>query len=279
MLSSVSAAAPDDIWAVGAFGAYDNRQVLIEHWDGIQWRIINPVPGTLAGALLSVEVLSNRSAWAVGYSGSEFFRTTLIMRWDGISWTEAPSPSPGILDNTLYDVAAVTGQDIWAVGSYRNDYSLDETLILHWDGGRWTTVPSPNDPYAANFLYALEVVSARDMWAVGMSGYYQLSSQPMVARYAGRINFVDVDQSDYFYEPVRYLYCANAISGYADGTFRPYNNTTRAQLSKIVVSAQGWSLSDPADNTFNDVLQARPSSGMLKRPSSMVSLAATLAGR
>src|SRR5262249_2617712 len=44
------------------------------------------------------------------------------------------------------------------------------------------------------------------------------------------------------------------VSGYADGTFRPQNNVTRGQLSKIVVNAAGWALLNPADRTFEDVL-------------------------
>jgi hypothetical protein len=65
--------------------------------------------------------------------------------------------------------------------------------------------------------------------------------------------FIDVREADYFYVPVRYLYCAGVISGYADNTFRPYNNTTRGQLCKIVVLAEGWPLQCPANPTFSDV--------------------------
>src|SRR5207253_2272902 len=44
------------------------------------------------------------------------------------------------------------------------------------------------------------------------------------------ITFSDVHPTDYFYAGVRWLYCRGAISGYDDGTFRPYNNTTRGQF-------------------------------------------------
>jgi hypothetical protein len=67
------------------------------------------------------------------------------------------------------------------------------------------------------------------------------------------MTFSDVQPTDYFYQAVRYLACAGAISGYGDGTFRPYNNTTRGQLSKIVVLAQGWPLASPSAPTFSDV--------------------------
>ena len=36
------------------------------------------------------------------------------------------------------------------------------------------------------------------------------------------ISFSDVQTADWFYEYVRYLYCRGAISGYGDGTFKPF---------------------------------------------------------
>jgi hypothetical protein len=72
------------------------------------------------------------------------------------------------------------------------------------------------------------------------------------------MTFTDVQPSDYFYVPVQYLYCTGVISGYADNTFRPYNNTTRGQLTKIVVLAEGWPIYTPPTPTFNDVPQTHP---------------------
>jgi hypothetical protein len=48
------------------------------------------------------------------------------------------------------------------------------------------------------------------------------------------------------------------VSGYADGTFRPFNNVTRGQLSKITVIAAGWSLLNPPTPTFIDVATDNP---------------------
>jgi trimeric autotransporter adhesin len=72
------------------------------------------------------------------------------------------------------------------------------------------------------------------------------------------MTFIDVRTTDYFYEAVHYLYCAAIISGYGDNTFRPYNNTTRGQLCKIVVLAEGWPLYTPPSPTFSDVSQIHP---------------------
>ncbi|MFL5731651.1 MAG: S-layer homology domain-containing protein [Chloroflexia bacterium] len=67
------------------------------------------------------------------------------------------------------------------------------------------------------------------------------------------ITFTDVHPTDYYYDPVTYLYCHGAISGYADNTFRPGNLTTRGQLTKIVTLAEGWPIYTPPSPTFRDV--------------------------
>jgi hypothetical protein len=51
---------------------------------------------------------------------------------------------------------------------------------------------------------------------------------------------------------VRCLACRGIINGYSDGTFRPFNNVTRGQLSKIVSNSAGFS--DPqTTQVFQDV--------------------------
>jgi hypothetical protein len=64
-----------------------------------------------------------------------------------------------------------------------------------------------------------------------------------------------VSPGDYFYEPVRYLFCREVVGGYPDNTFRPYNTTTRAQLTKMVALAENWDLFVPPSNTFADIAQ------------------------
>src|SRR6478609_5337087 len=65
--------------------------------------------------------------------------------------------------------------------------------------------------------------------------------------------FSDVPAGAYFYDPVLWLACGGAISGYTDGTFRPGNDVTRAQLSKIITLAAGWTLRNPTQGHFSDV--------------------------
>jgi hypothetical protein len=72
--------------------------------------------------------------------------------------------------------------------------------------------------------------------------------------------FNDVQPGDYFYTAVQYLTCRGIISGYSDGTFRPANATSRAQMVKIVVGGFGVppSMPPPAERTFQDVPADHP---------------------
>jgi hypothetical protein len=72
------------------------------------------------------------------------------------------------------------------------------------------------------------------------------------------ITFSDVHPADYFYVPVLYLACHGVITGYADGTFRPFNTTTRGQMCKIITLAEGWTLTCPPNPTFTDVHTDNP---------------------
>ena len=55
-----------------------------------------------------------------------------------------------------------------------------------------------------------------------------------------------------FYAFIRCLACRGIVNGYSDGTFKPNNNVTRGQLSKIVSNSAGFSDPQPTQ-MFQDV--------------------------
>jgi hypothetical protein len=66
------------------------------------------------------------------------------------------------------------------------------------------------------------------------------------------IQFTDVPAGSTFYDFVRCLACRGILGGYPDNTFKPNNNVTRGQLSKIVSNSAGFS--DPqTTQMFQDV--------------------------
>jgi hypothetical protein len=65
--------------------------------------------------------------------------------------------------------------------------------------------------------------------------------------------FSDVPVGSPFFYYVEAAHALGVISGYADGTFRPFAGVTRAQLSKMLVISKGWDVLAPAAPSFSDV--------------------------
>jgi hypothetical protein len=66
-------------------------------------------------------------------------------------------------------------------------------------------------------------------------------------------HFSDVPAGSTYHSYIEAAYSRGLISGYGDGTFRPYGNVTRGQIAKIVVQAAGYDLVTPATPSFSDV--------------------------
>jgi hypothetical protein len=67
------------------------------------------------------------------------------------------------------------------------------------------------------------------------------------------INFSDVPTEYWAYGYIKWAACNGIISGYGDGTFHPDANITRAQITKLIVLASGWTLLNPPAAHFTDV--------------------------
>jgi hypothetical protein len=148
------------------------------------WKIVsspNVGTGTYGNQLNAVTVVSANDVWAVGFSPHpsgtpQYIRQTLIEHWDGSSWSVVPSPNPaGKTYVVLNGVDAVSARDVWAVGHSGDPSSIPlQTLTMHWDGARWSIIPSPSPgTYNGNVLNAVAAVSPNDVWAVG---WYQSGS-------------------------------------------------------------------------------------------------------
>src|SRR6185436_19974556 len=71
--------------------------------------------------------------------------------------------------------------------------------------------------------------------------------------------FSDTPSDSWMWPPIRALACRGVVSGYSDGTFRPYAPVTRGQLAKMVMLASGTPGAIPSDQqTFADVPPGHP---------------------
>jgi hypothetical protein len=188
-LAAVSAASPNDAWAVGNYYRSSDPTVfenLGEHWDGSRWTAY-PLPdvGPNENTLFGVSELETGHTWAVGYYvNAEYAQQTLVEHWDGSAWHVIPSPNPGAEGDILYGVAAITDSDVWAVGGQRDAAGVWRPLMEHWDGSNWSVVSAPDPNGGGNLLYAVRAVSSSSVYADGQSGV-AFPSQALVEHWDG----------------------------------------------------------------------------------------------
>ncbi len=132
------------------------------------WNIISNKPsGLFQGEerLLGIAAIANDNVWGIGVEHAALASDqALIIHWTGTKWERAHLPQLGS-NSGLADVIAINDHDVWAVGG-----TNESTLVLHWDGRAWTTIPSPNGVNTTgNQLQSVSAISPTDIWAVGNS--------------------------------------------------------------------------------------------------------------
>ncbi len=191
-LYSVAALSPKNVWAVGNFlniGESFNRS-LIEHWNGIKWSVItSPNPGTQYNYLEAVAPISTNNVWAVGVYVSPGIQQGLIEHWNGTKWNVISSPTIQALGNNLQAVTQVPGtKQPWAVGVYTvNNTDVRQTLSEHWNGVRWSTVPSSNVGSGDNLFNGMTSIGSNNVWAVGydLNSNANYTSQTLIEHWDG----------------------------------------------------------------------------------------------
>jgi hypothetical protein len=159
--NAISAAAPDDVWAVGSNGIPWSA-----HWDGTTWSDIPMAPIGSNDYIQDVAALGPADVWAVGRQDNGQGPRTLIEHWDGGSWSVVPSPNGSGVEAELRGVSFTGPSDVWAVGDTADDTST-RSLIEHWDGNSWQVVPSQDVGTSRNYLQNIYAASPIDAWAVG----------------------------------------------------------------------------------------------------------------
>jgi len=184
-LTSISALAPNDVWAAGYVGIQppcDCIVPFIEHFDGTQWNLSGVLlTANSAGHFQFLEgigAISPSDVWAVGFisENGALNGVAQAFHFDGTQWTLASAP--GGQAARFNAVAAVASDDVWAVGE-----NNQKTLIEHFDGKQWQLVKSPNTKDLNNLLFGVTAVSGHSVWAVGQ--HYNDEGSSLVLHFDG----------------------------------------------------------------------------------------------
>jgi hypothetical protein len=269
-------------WATGA-ATGDGDGALVVHYLNGTWSRYIPSPSSNTLYDSSFTIPSN--GWAVGFTS-----TTYLVRYDGVQWTRAYT-----LTQSLYRLYMLSSSEGWLTGYMQGGPDNPHGEIVRFLDGNFTTdyrapdfeyisgifmisntegwavgdaglmvhyvddAPTPTATMPATATSSSTPTSSRTATSVSGSPTASATSIPIstATSTACTISFTDVPQDNTFYAFIRCLVCRGIISGYDDGTFRPYNDITRGQIAKIVSNAAGFS-EDPGPQVYEDVPESSP---------------------
>jgi len=243
-LRGIAVASPNDIWAVGTYGDLSMPDpyslTLVEHWDGSSWSII-PSP--------------------------------------------SPNPGPVYQENVLAGLAAASSNDIWSVGYFWDfTYGGDLGFVERYNPCSGTPTPTacsiqysdvpPGSIYYPyiHCLACLGIINGYDDGTFRPNNNVRRSQLSKIVSNAAGFNdpqttqmFEDVPLGSTFQVVIGRLASRGYISGYPCGRlddpcvpplnrpyFRPNDNATRGQISKIVSNVAGFN-DGPGTQQFEDV--------------------------
>jgi photosystem II stability/assembly factor-like uncharacterized protein len=219
--------------------------------------------------VLGVATINQQVAWIVGYGGGAQSRPYVKKTTDGgstwVNQTPAVGPYDGFASALFLDEE--NGWAAGAAGLWRHSGSTSPVATATPQAiATATSIPASSatatirpantavatsTPQATFTSQATATASATAASASATATSQPQATATTVAQCED--SFSDVSPGDYFYDGVSYLFCRGAISGYQDGTFKPYDNATRGQLAKIITLAEQWAIELPQVPHFSDV--------------------------
>jgi hypothetical protein len=148
----VVALASDDVWMIGDWWSTDPGGGM--RWPGVAMRWNGTGFDVFELPLVSPEseqwplalgAISSDDVWVVG-DGAGTNEPLYTWHWDGAEWRHVPGPTPGV-DRALEWTLPLSSADVWAGGWYHDADGTWHSLLVQWDGERWThRTPRDVDP-------------------------------------------------------------------------------------------------------------------------------------
>ena len=169
--SYVTVALNDLFMLGGSVGCVVGEAETVASWNGSTWSA-QTSPTDID--LNAISMVASNDGWAVGDYGT-------IFRYNGISWAHYETLPSGV---DLYGLDLRSTNDGWAVGDSPPFLTSPSggfpPIILRWNGAAWTVV-TPSGVALGQTLYAVDIVSAAESWAVGSGRAVPSIPMPAIA--------------------------------------------------------------------------------------------------
>ena len=192
---AIAGSSPNDVWMVGDYlpdkplpeSNVDATLSFAEHWNGKKWTVVRtPNTGPNFNSFYGLTA-KDGYAWAVGeHLNAAYQDRALLEVWNGKQWSIANTPDPGSLRDMLFGASAVSKSDVWAVGNQESADGIFGTLVEHWNGHTWSVANTPDPGSTGNMFYAVDAVSADNVWAVGQQLSAHGPDQGLVEHWNGQ---------------------------------------------------------------------------------------------
>ena len=216
---------------------------------------ITDLPATRWG--MTAGILNNKLIVAGGYSANNVVNTAVTL--DLSAPTGAWAPLPTLLQARARNDGGVLGSALYVVGGREIGGGFNGNN----DNQRYLdvpcTTPTPGTPTATNTPVVSPSVTSTTPPTQTATNTPGVTASPTSCP----IQFNDVPVGSTFYDYVRCLACRGIVGGYPCGGpgepcpgqyYRPGNNVTRGQVSKIVSESAGFADAVPStQQTFEDV--------------------------
>ncbi len=163
-LIGVSVVSTTDAWALGYNG--------LLHWDGSSWTA-SDLPH---GNYMSISASGPDDVWIAGVRVGPLIGkntrglSSAVAHFDGTTWATMKPPNPGTRDNYIEGIVAASPTDVW-LGGYYTDVGKHQpealSLTMHWNGTKWSVVPSPNPSATLNVIWGIGADGQGGVWALG----------------------------------------------------------------------------------------------------------------
>lgn len=174
-MSSVSAPAADDVWAVGGTITNSNQSFpVLEHWNGHTWKPV-VMPRSFAGVPFEpyqVAASSDADVWVFTSAGKLPWQTAgQWAHWNGRSWSTGTLPAVRVAGDsspvvTITAAAAPAGDDVWVgatVADGQSKFGLPAVAFLaNYDGHAWRAYRFPQ---TMPDIIGISALSRADVWA------------------------------------------------------------------------------------------------------------------
>ena len=226
-LRSIHGISSNDIWAVGNNLIIPNRNALIAHYNGVEWKSI--YTNIDLPSLKAIWASSANSVFAVGSKGT-------ILHFDGRNWEIMQSNT----DKTLYDVWGFGSDDVYACGGDNPLFSeASKPLLLHHDGKTWSslldTINNPNK--------VIETVWGSSPENIYFQGYY-IENGLYQGSLSKSWSFVQIPDDNNDINKIRGNSTYNIFVVGAYGIVVHYNGQSWQMYSELLKEPGGPTLSD-----------------------------------